>query len=246
MTQFQAPQQPRNDDLDVAPETKIIKPTKKSQRRQERSPHPSHHVDNVFNGIIQSLPASLVLSMPPPIRLLVCSIGNPGQYINTLHSAGHTVLSILASSLSYPSFAKSRAHGNGLVSAGPDFTLWQSSSLMNISGSGVAAAWRQFQKDTRGEDARLVVVHDELETKLGEVRVKKGDASPKGHNGLKSIKEQIRGQEWWRIGVGIGRPESRDPDTVAAYVLRKMSGVERGRIESAVGIVEMELRRLTG
>lgn len=92
----------------------------------------------------------------------------------------------------------------------------------------------------------MVVVHDELECKLGEVKVKKGDASPKGHNGLKSVKEQLRGQEWWRIGVGIGRPETRDPNVVSDFVLRKMGGVERARIEGAVGRVEMELRRLAG
>jgi len=92
----------------------------------------------------------------------------------------------------------------------------------------------------------LVVVHDELECKLGDVKIKKGDASPKGHNGLKSIKEQLRGEEWWRIGVGIGRPESRDPDVVAGFVLRKMSSAERSRIEGAVGRVEAELRRLAG
>ena len=132
------------------------------------------------------------------------------------------------------------------MSAGEEFTLWQSSSQMNISGVGVAAAWRQFVKDSRGEEAKLVVVHDELELALGQVKVKSGSASPKGHNGLKSIKEALRGMEYTRIGVGIGRPESRDPDVVAGYVLRKMSGPEKAKIEGCVGKVEVELRRLRG
>ncbi|KAG9244161.1 peptidyl-tRNA hydrolase [Calycina marina] len=183
--------------------------------------------------------------MPPPIRLLVCSIGNPGAYLNTLHSAGHTVLASLSTSLHNPPFAKSRAHGNGLLSAGPEFVLWQSMSLMNVSGAGVAAAWRTFQTSLRlrGEEGRLVVVHDELELAVGAVGVKKGDASPRGHNGLKSVKEQVRG-EWWRVGVGIGRPGSREASVVAEYVLRKMSAVDRGHLEGAVGKVEMELRLL--
>lgn len=117
---------------------------------------------------------------------------------------------------------------------------------MNVSGVGVAAAWKQFVKDSRDEGARLVVVHDELELKPGEVKLRKGEASPKGHNGLKSIKDHLRGQEWWRIGVGIGRPESRDPSVVAGFVLRKMSPVERAKIEGAVGRVEEELRALAG
>lgn len=116
---------------------------------------------------------------------------------------------------------------------------------MNVSGSGVAAAWRQFLEDG-GAEARLVVVHDELELGLGEVRVRDGNLSAKGHNGLKSIKEALRGAEYTRIGVGIGRPQSRDADAVAAYVLKKMSGVERSRIESCVGKVEGELRKMSG
>lgn len=119
---------------------------------------------------------------------------------------------------------------------------------MNVSGAGVAAAWRQFAKENKGvgEDVRLVVVHDELESKVGEVKVKRGTASAKGHNGLKSIKEKLKGTEYMRIGVGIGRPEGREPDVVAEYVLRKISAVERVKIEEAVGKVEEELRRLAG
>lgn len=117
---------------------------------------------------------------------------------------------------------------------------------MNISGAGVAAAWRQFQKEGQGEQAKLVVVHDELELAIGMVKVKQGYASPKGHNGLKSINGLIKGADYTRIGVGIGRPESRDPNVVAGYVLRKMSAQERVKIEGTIGIVEMELRRMKG
>ena len=178
-----------------------------------------------------------------PIRLLVCSIGNPGSaYANTLHSAGHTVLNALSSSLSYPSFQNSKAYA-GTVSEGSDFTLWQSPSYMNVSGTPVAKAWKQFVKE--GRDAKLVVVHDELELPLGQVNVKNGSASPKGHNGLKSIKGTV-GPNFMRIGVGIGRPESREPHAVASYVLRKMTPQERFQIEGCVGRVEMELRKLAG
>jgi PTH1 family peptidyl-tRNA hydrolase len=227
---------------DLGTETKVIDRTSRRSRKQRRnSPTP---LQDEIEIITSAIPASLTLSMAAPIRLLVCSIGNPGPYINTLHSAGHTILSALASTLSYPSFQKSRSYGNGLVSAGLQFTLWQSSSQMNISGVGVAAAWRQFVKDVRGEEAKLVVVHDELELSLGQVKVKSGTASPKGHNGLKSIREVLKGVEYTRIGVGIGRPESRDPDVVAGYVLRNMSAAEMAKVEGCVGKVAVELRKL--
>jgi PTH1 family peptidyl-tRNA hydrolase len=183
-------------------------------------------------------------------RLLVCSIGNPAPYLNTLHSAGHTVLNVLRESLSYPSFQKSRAHGNGLLSTGSHFTLWQSPSLMNVSGPAVSAAWKQFVRENKQigygeEECGLVVVHDELELRVGEVKVRKGDASPKGHNGLKSIRDTLRGQMYTRIGVGIGRPESRDAGVVADYVLRKMSVEERRKISVSAGKVMEELMKLS-
>jgi len=119
---------------------------------------------------------------------------------------------------------------------------------MNISGVGIAAAWRQFVKESKrdGEEVGLVIVHDELELKVGDVRIKKGSQSAKGHNGLKSINEKLRDTDYTRIAVGIGRPESREPNAVAEYVLRKMGPGERAKIEGAVGRVEDELRRLAG
>ena len=220
------------------------KPSSRPRRQRQNTTKP---LENGIETITPTLPVSLALgAMAARTRLLVCSIGNPGPYINTLHSAGHTVLSTLANTLCYPSFQKSRTYGNGLLSVGDHFTLWQSSSQMNVSGVGIAAAWRQFVKDLRGEEARLVVVHDELELALGQVKTKSGSTSPKGHNGLKSIREVLRGVEYTRIGVGIGRPESRDAEVVAGYVLRKMSGAEKIKIEGCVGKVEVELRRLSG
>jgi PTH1 family peptidyl-tRNA hydrolase len=196
--------------------------------------------------ISSTLALTITPSMAAPIRLLVCSIGNPAPYLNTFHSAGHILNTALAHTLSYPSFQKSREYGKGLISIGSEYTLWQSSSYMNVSGEGVAAAWRRFVKDSRGEQVGLVILHDELELRLGAVKVKKGDASAKGHNGLKSIKERLQGVAYTRIGVGIGRPESRAPDEVARYVLMKMTSAERAKIEGAVERVQDELTRMSG
>ncbi|KAG0646928.1 Peptidyl-tRNA hydrolase [Hyphodiscus hymeniophilus] len=234
----------------VQPEKALPSQSPKPTRKQKRQQKLSEDADFSAIEILESstLTLSIVPSMASPTRLLVCSIGNPAPLTNTLHSAGHLVLSTLASTFSYPAFQKSRAHGNGLLSSSPEFTLWQSSSFMNISGVGVVAAWKQFVKDNQrdGGDVGLVVVHDELELKVGDVRVKRGAASAKGHNGLKSINEKLRGADYTRIAVGIGRPESREPNAVADYVLRKMSVGDRGKIVGCVGRVEEELRKLAG
>ena len=110
---------------------------------------------------------------------------------------------------------------------------------MNVSGPAVAGAWRTFLKDLASEErsrARLVVVHDELESPLGKIKMKQG-GSAKGHNGLKSCISSLGGMNFWRVGVGIGRPESRESRLVAEYVLRKMTPVEVEKV--TVGVEEL-------
>ena len=175
-----------------------------------------------------------------PARLLIASLGNPTPaYANTLHSAGHTLVSTLREYLFNPQFSRERSYGNGLVSHGSEYTLFQSPSLMNVSGKAVAIAWKGFLRelspDERSE-AKLVVVHDELESPLGKIKVKVG-GSARGHNGIKSCIGSLGGMEFTRIGVGIGRPESRDSKDVANYVLKKMTPVESGKIRDATGDV---------
>lgn len=125
------------------------------------------------------------------------------------------------------------------------WTLWQSGALMNASGRGVRDAWDAWRRELGAEGGRLVVLHDELEVPLGAVRVRAGAASARGHNGLRSVAEAMRGSgEWVRVGVGIGRPKSREPDEVARYVLRKMTEGERRVVEDAAGDVIEQLRRI--
>ena len=170
-------------------------------------------------------------------RILVASLGNPAPYTNTPHSAGHTLLEAVRQELEYPPFVKDHTMGNGLVSFGPEFVLWQSPSYMNVSGKSVAAAYKEFLRKLGPDErpmAKLVIVHDELESAPGKIKLKKG-GSAKGHNGLKSCMASLGGMEFMRLGVGIGRPESRDSQEVANYVLRKMTPSEILKIKSGAG-----------
>ncbi|KAJ9661741.1 hypothetical protein H2201_006412 [Coniosporium apollinis] len=188
----------------------------------------------------------------PPTPLFVASLGNPGPlYSRTLHSAAHVLLQELRGILTFPAFAVSRPLGKGLVSqnlANPDnpWCLWQSPSLMNTSGVALSAAWRHWSAAREREGARgvLVVLHDELEKGVGEVKVRTG-GSARGHNGLKSIMQKIPQTPFVRIGIGIGRPESREPNDVAKHVLRKMTEWEESKIEGVAGEVVGILREVS-
>ena len=108
---------------------------------------------------------------------------------------------------------------------------------MNVSGPAVKKAWLRWKKDNGYGDEdgpRLVIVHDELERELGAVNVRTDHkASARGHNGLKSIMAALPNERFIRIGVGIGRPESRERDAVSKYVLRKMTEKEVRALEGA-------------
>ena len=113
---------------------------------------------------------------------------------------------------------------------------------MNVSGPAVAAAWKAFLRDLphdERERARLVVVHDQLESAVGVVKAKYG-GSAGGHNGIKSCGVSLGTMAFARVGVGVGRPESRASGDVSGYVLRKMTELELRKICGAVeGVVEI-------
>src|SRR5207237_167240 len=65
-----------------------------------------------------------------------------------------------------------------------------------------------------------VVLHDEIDLPFGEVRSKLGGGVA-GHNGLRSVAKGFGGRDFWRVRAGVGRPDSTDPEIVAAYVLSR-------------------------
>jgi PTH1 family peptidyl-tRNA hydrolase len=87
-------------------------------------------------------------------------------------------------------------------------------TYMNESGRSVGPARGSYKLDLD----RLVVIHDEIDLPFGEVRARLGGGLA-GHNGLKSLRQELGGPDFHRVRVGVGRPDSTDPDIVAAYVL---------------------------
>jgi PTH1 family peptidyl-tRNA hydrolase len=85
---------------------------------------------------------------------------------------------------------------------------------MNASGDSAGPA-RGSLKVTLD---RIVVLHDEIDLPFGEIQVRLGGGLA-GHNGLKSLKRGFGETDFWRVRVGVGRPDSTDPEVVASYVL---------------------------
>jgi peptidyl-tRNA hydrolase, PTH1 family len=99
---------------------------------------------------------------------------------------------------------------------GPRVAILKPQTYMNDAGRSVGPARGSFKLDLD----HLLVLHDEIDLPFGEIRVRLGGGLA-GHNGLKSLKRELGGADFQRVRIGVGRPDSTDPDIVAAHVLGK-------------------------
>jgi PTH1 family peptidyl-tRNA hydrolase len=155
-------------------------------------------------------------SREPSLSHLVVGLGNPGaRYRDTRHNLGRRAVELIADELG----GSWRSRWNGRVSELRDgderLALLVPETFMNESGLSVAPALRFYKLPPE----RLVVVHDELDLELGDVRAKQGGGLA-GHNGLRSLAEAIGTQDFLRVRIGIGRPERGDRRPVADWVLQ--------------------------
>jgi PTH1 family peptidyl-tRNA hydrolase len=109
-------------------------------------------------------------------------------------------------------------------------------TFMNDVGRSVGPARGSYKLALE----RVLVVHDEIDLPFGEVRTRVGGGLA-GHNGLKSIKRELGSGDFARVRVGVGRPDSSDPEIVSAYVLGRFREDEadvRALVERASDAVE--------
>jgi peptidyl-tRNA hydrolase, PTH1 family len=109
---------------------------------------------------------------------------------------------------------------------------------MNDSGRSVGPARGSYRLDLD----RILVVHDEIDLPFGDIRVKEGGGLA-GHNGLKSLKQGLGSADFQRIRVGVGRPDSTDPEVVSSYVLAKFRE-PKAEVERLVARAADEVERL--
>ncbi len=112
---------------------------------------------------------------------------------------------------------------------GPRVALLEPLTFMNEVGRSVGPARGAYRVPLD----RVLVIHDEIDLPFGEVRTRVGGGLA-GHNGLKSLRAELGGTEFARVRVGVGRPQSTDPEIVAAYVLSRFREPQ-SEVEALVG-----------
>ena len=160
---------------------------------------------------------------------LIVGLGNAGlSYANTRHNVGFQVINSLGAAhrILLQNHLPTAVYGEGTIE-GQAVVLVLPLTYMNASGKAVADLCAHVSIPPND----LIVVHDDLDLRLGRVKLKMkgGDA---GHHGVQSIIQHLGTGEFLRIRIGIGRPASRDE--IVTYVLSPFTPDELPLVHNAV------------
>ncbi len=171
---------------------------------------------------------------------LIVGLGNPGkEYENTRHNAGFLFVDVLREKFLYQNtlyptewrteetFQSDIAfikNGSKIVAI-----LQKPSTFMNLSGQAVSKIVKKFDIEPSSD---LVLVHDDLDIKLGEYKIQNGK-SPLGHNGVGSVEDNMGTKDFKRVRIGI---ESRENKNISGtdYVLMKFTKEEKAVLEETI------------
>ena len=153
-----------------------------------------------------------------PVDWLIVGLGNPGsEYAGTRHNLGFEVANQLAARWQLPT---PKSKYCGLLTQGrsgpgrPRVAILLPQTYMNEAGRSVGPARGAFGVPL----GHVLVIHDEIDLPFGRIQVRTGGGVA-GHNGLKSVRQGLGSADFPRVRIGVGRPDSTDPEVVSAYVL---------------------------
>lgn len=161
--------------------------------------------------------------------VLIVGLGNPGtEYALTRHNVGFMAVDAIA-----PADATWKSEKKALTTRaeidGWRVILAKPQTYMNNSGESVAQLMQFYKIPLEN----LIVIHDDMDLKVGTVREKVGGSSA-GHNGIKSIDANC-GNEYRRIRIGIGHPRDYDsPINPVDWVLGKFDAEQLKQIKSVI------------
>jgi len=152
---------------------------------------------------------------------LIVGLGNKGkEYKNTRHNVGFIFLDYFADELKikwkeknkFAVFTKKNINNEKVIFSKP-------LTYMNLSGKAVYFFVQKYKINI----SDLLVIHDDIDLPFSKIKIKKGGGDA-GHNGIKSIIQELNDNNFSRVRIGIGKPEEKDK--VVDYVLDSFSKSE--------------------
>jgi peptidyl-tRNA hydrolase, PTH1 family len=168
---------------------------------------------------------------------LFVGLGNPDKkLLTTRHNVGFWFLDSLSKKLNRD-FVYSKKFDSDIFTNeynNQEFTMMKPMSYINNSGIPI----KKFIKNKNIEPENILVIYDDIDLTVGKIRLKHGGGSG-GHNGLNSIVEQLGSKNFWRLRIGIGKPE--DKNRTVEYVLGKPS---KSDMEIIVDSINLSLNEI--
>lgn len=173
---------------------------------------------------------------------LIFGLGNPGKkYKKTRHNAGFLFLDFLAKKYNFSKFTFKK-NLEASLSQGKigekNIILAKPRTFMNNSGRAAKKIIEKFKVNLEN----FLVVHDDLDFPIGKVKISKGKG-PGGHKGVKSILEELKTKDFWRLRIGIS-PKKGRPKNFEKFVLKKFGKEEEKFLRLAMeeGLKEIFLK----
>tara|TARA_B100001123_G_scaffold447733_1_gene606206 strand:+ start:405 stop:998 length:594 start_codon:yes stop_codon:yes gene_type:complete len=162
---------------------------------------------------------------------LLVGLGNPGKkYEETRHNIGFTFINSIAKKASINIDKSKFSSLCARYESGENyFLLSKPQTFMNESGKAV----REIKNYYKIPIDKTIIVFDDLDLNVGQIRIKRGGGSG-GHNGIKSIIEELSEDTFIRIRIGIGKPAKKTD--VDQYVLSKFNQNEVSTIKEIIDI----------
>lgn len=157
---------------------------------------------------------------------LIVFLGNPGiQYRQTRHNAGWIACDHLLKTRHITDSWQTKFHAQYTKQG--NAILLKPQTFMNVSGVSVQEAAKFYNIQSKD----ILVVHDDIELPFGATKLQLGGGMG-GHNGLRSIKQNLGTDQFMRLRIGVGRPPA--VMQVADYVLGRFSPLEEKQLESTL------------
>jgi len=161
---------------------------------------------------------------------LIVGLGNPGKdYVRTRHNCGFRAIDLLAQAL-HCKIDKGRFQGlyGQTTHNGVKLYLLKPQTYMNLSGRSV----KQLSDYFHIPPERIIVLFDDISLPVGRLRIR-GDGSAGGHNGIKSLIQELGSQDFPRVKIGVGGKPHEEQD-LADWVLSNFSANEEKALSFAL------------
>lgn len=161
---------------------------------------------------------------------LIVGLGNPDNHLlNTRHNVGFWFVDQLSNSFG-KDFIFTKKFESEISEVDSDMnkvTIMKPLTYINNSGNPLL----KYIKNRNINSHNILIVYDDLDLQIGQIKIKFSGGSG-GHNGLNSIIEKIGTKDFWRLRVGIDKPQDREQ--TIEYVLGKPSPQEKEKIDKSI------------